>query len=355
MKGTPESRLVADEVWVSVILLNYNGSAWMTRCLETLQGQSIFNRMQIIIADNQSNDGSDHQAQDFTASWTNTLFIQNGCNLGFGGGVNLVTKHATGRYLFLLNPDVWLEPRCIEELYLAAEKANVGCAGVLVLDYENDEIQSRGGIGFDLSGHGVEPPRGYVPTTLFMGHGFAFLRKDLFERIGGYDDLYFLYGEELDLCWRIWASGDKIVHAPMARIHHRGAVSVNPKGGSKVVEIRTNDSKRFYSNRNHLLSLLKNSQHLLLLLIVPSLLLYFVESVAGTILVGRWSFFERTFWQPVRECWRLRTHIQAKRKSLRGFRKRGDLWMLRFLTWRFARWEDYRRFFRLGLPRIDAR
>ncbi len=341
-------------IWVSIVVLNYNAASWMQRCLESIQAQTIFDRVQLIVADNLSTDGSAQMAQDLTRGWTNAIHLQNGFNAGFGGGINLAVPQAAGRYILVLNPDVWLEPRCLEELYLAAEAARAGGAVALILDYENDAVQSRGGMGFDFTGQGVEPPPGVVPERLLMGNGFAFIRRDLFTRLGGYDDCFFLYGEELDIGWRIWLAGEQIVFAPKARIHHRGAVSVNPKGGTKMVEIRTSDSKRFYANRNHLLCYLKNARHVLLLLLVPCLMLFLLESALGAVLTGRWSFFQRSFWDPIRDCWRLRGHIRAKRQQVAGFRQRGDFWMLRFLTWRFSRWDNYKTFFRLGLPKINA-
>jgi GT2 family glycosyltransferase len=240
-------------------------------------------------------------------------------------------------------------------LFGAAERAHAGVAGVLVLDYEDNTFQSNGSWRFDLFGHGVSIPSGHAPEELFCSHGFSFIRRDLFWRVGGYDDEFFLYGEEGDLSWRAWIAGDKIVYVPTARIHHRGAAEVNPKGGERIVELRTSDSKRFYANRNHLLILMKNCQHVLLLLLVPALCLLVLESLGGMLLSRRWSFFKRSCLEAVGDCWRLRRHICEQRRSIRTFRKRGDLWMLRFFSWRFGRWQEYKRIFTLGIPIVDKR
>ena len=78
--------------------------------------------------------------------------------------------------------------------------------------------------------------------------------------MGGYDEEFFLRcSEEEDLAWRIWISGGTVTPAPNARLHHRGAVAVNPQGGEQITELRTSGRKRFYASRNHLLVLLKNS------------------------------------------------------------------------------------------------
>ena len=344
-----------EQPWVSVVILNYNGADWLPRCLESMAQQTIFKHLQVIIADNVSTDGSNRLSEKLIAGWSNGLFIQNGSNPGFGGGCNLAVKRATGKYLFFLNPDVWLEPDCLEQLYTAAEKGKAGAAGLLVLEYEDDTYWSRGGAAFDFCGNVVVPRRGHVPETLFVAHGFYFIRKDLFLHIGGYDDTFFLYGEEMDLSWRVWAAAETIIHVPTARIHHRGEATENPAGGTKVIEMRTSESKRFFANRNQLLTILKDAQHILLLLLFPAIALILAEGLGGAILLRRWSFFSRTCWQALCGCWKLRDHVRRERKRIKSFRKRGDFWILRFFSFRFGRWEDYHAILKHGMPKVAQR
>jgi N-acetylglucosaminyl-diphospho-decaprenol L-rhamnosyltransferase len=340
---------------VSVVVLNYHGHAWMRRCLESLQTQTLFHQSQIIVADNASTDGSDRLAEELMQGWENGLFIQNGANLGFGAGSNLAVKQATGQYLLFLNPDVWLEPDCLEQAVRVAEEQQAGACGVLVRDYDDDNFQSNGAAGFDVTGQHIGQVQGDRPVELFCANGFFFIRTDLFRRIGGFDDTFFLYGEEGDLSWRVWISGQRILYAPQARIHHRGAASANPKGGTKIVELRTSDSKRYYSNRNHLLTLLKNCRGPGLLMVPASVLFLLLESLAGAIFLRRAGFIQRTWWAAVRDCWRMRAHVLTERRRIRGYRVRGDLWMLRFLRFGLGRWADYQRMFKLGKPIVEAR
>ena len=340
---------------MSVVILNYNGATWMARCIESLTQQTIFPHMEIVVADNTSTDGSDRLAEKLLAELPNGLFIQNGCNPGFGAGSNMAVKRTTGRYLFFLNPDVWLEPDCLDQLYRNAEEKRAAVAGLLILDYENDNFQSRGAEGFDLFGWIVAPKPGDAPATLFVAVGFYFIRRDTFEHVGGYDGAYFLYGEELDLSWRVWAAGETIIHVPAARLHHRGAAAVNPEGGTKLIELRTNHSKRFYANRNHLMTISKDAQNILLLLLLPALALMLAEGLLGALMLRRWGFYKDTCWAAIREWWKLRGHIFAERRNIRAFRRRGDLFMLRFFRWRLNRLEEVQRVRKLGLPKVDAR
>lgn len=343
------------EPLVTVVIVNYNGAPWMRRCLESLRAQTLSAQTQVIIADNASTDGSDRLSQELLRDWPRGVFLQTGANLGFAGACNRAVTLARGRYLFFLNPDVWLEPACLEELVRTAETAGAGAVGPLIRDYDDDTFQSLGGIGFDLGGFGVGGTPGQTPRVLFAACGFYFIRTDLYRRLGGFDETFFLYGEETDLSWRVWISGSHIAHAPGAVVHHRGAVAVNPEGGTRMVETRTSETKRFYAHRNHLLTVLKNCRHVLLLMLVPALVLLTAETAAGMLLVRRWSYMRRTLLAPLAEVWRLRGHIVGVRRNIRSFRRRGDLWMLRFLRLRPGHWEDFKRTFKLGLPKVDSR
>jgi GT2 family glycosyltransferase len=170
--------------------------------------------------------------------------------------------------------------------------------------------------------------------------------------LGQFDAEFFMFADELDLSWRVWVSGARAVAVPAARLHHRGAANVNPKGEGAVVELRTSDTKRFFANRNALLVLLKSAQHVLWLMALLQLCLLAVESIAGLILVRRWRFVKRAYIDAVADCWRLRKHILSERKRIRKFRRRSDWWMLRFLRLRLNRWDEVLRLQRLGIPKV---
>jgi len=173
--------------------------------------------------------------------------------------------------------------------------------------------------------------------------------------VGQFDSEFFIYSDDSDLSWRVWIAGYKVAGIYPAKVHHRGAAGVNPQGGIQVVEFRTNDRKRFLTNRNSLLTLLVNGQHLILLAVIPQTCLLLLETLVGSVLLKRWSFVRASFWNALLDCWRLRGHIAARRRQVAGFRKRSDFWMLRFFRLRLNRWWEIKRLFRFGLPRVDAR
>jgi GT2 family glycosyltransferase len=191
---------------------------------------------------------------------------------------------------------------------------------------------------------------------IFIAGGCSYLiRPDVFNQLGRFDAEYFIYSDDADLSWRVWLAGYKVAGIFEARLHHRGAAGVNPSGGIETIEFRTNDRKRFLTNRNCILTLLKNGRHILLLPIIPLIALLFLESLVGCLILRRWSFVRASFWDALRDCWRLRGHIAQQRKMVATFRKHSDFWMLRFFRLKLNRWFEIKRLFQFGLPRVDAR
>jgi len=282
----PRSRLAPPVV--SVVIINYNGARWLERCLASLRAQTVFEHIEVIVADNASLDGSEQLAARLMKGWHAGRTLQHGINLGYSAGNNRGAAQARGGYLLFLNNDTWLEPECLQRLLDALRATGASIAAPLVMDYDSGEVQSAGWAGFDLFGLPSLTRRWSKRRPLFMANGCALLiEAELFRTLGGFDPVFFMYSEEADLCWRAWATGHKVILAPEARAHHRGAAAVNPRGYQQVIENRTSDTKRFYANRNALLVLLKNSQHLLLLLVPMQLLVLAMEAMAVSVLIRR--------------------------------------------------------------------
>lgn len=343
------------EPLISVVILNYNGSRWIERCLESVKAQTIISQGETIVADNASTDGSDLLAERLLARWPNGLFIQHGANLGFCAGNNRAALQARGRYLLFLNNDTWLEPDCLEKLVAGVETAGASGGCPLVLNYHDHSFQSMGAFGFDIFGLPSTRDQRSEPLEVLMPEGCAYLiRRDVFTKLGGFDEVFFMFSDELDLSWRAWLSGHRLVAVPAARMHHRGAAQVNPAGELQPTEFRTSDTKRFYANRNALLVLLKNGRWVVLGMALLQLVLLGAEAIAALLLVRRWNFIRRAYVEAVADCWRLRGHIAERRREIAGVRKRGDVWMLRFLKARLNRWDEVQRIRREGVPKVTA-
>lgn len=85
---------------VTVVAVNYNCKSWLDRFFQSLRAQTIFDRVEVIIVDNASSDGSAEICEGEMASWPSGVFLQTGGNYGFGGGSNRGVKIARGKYLF---------------------------------------------------------------------------------------------------------------------------------------------------------------------------------------------------------------------------------------------------------------
>lgn len=355
MKVT-ESQQMSGLPQVSVIVLNYNGARWLQRCLRSLRDQTLFGQMEVIVADNASPDGSDELARSLMVGWGNGQLLQNGENLGYCEGNNRAAQHARGRYLFFLNNDTWLEPDCLEVMLRGVRDRQAQAAAPRVLNYDDDSPQYSGGGGFDVFGLASSARLRPGSNESFIAAGCAYLiDREFFSAVGGFDAAFYMYSDEYDLSWRVWTAGGCILYVPEARLHHRGAASVNPAGGERVVEYRTSDTKRFYANRNSMLVLLKNCQHVLLPLVALQWALSLLEACVLLLILRRWSFVRRAYLAAWIDCWRLRHHVVLERKRISAFRRRGDLYMLRFMCLRLARWDELANVWRMGLPRVDAK
>jgi GT2 family glycosyltransferase len=341
---------------ISVIVLNYNGQQWLPRCFESLEAQTIFADIEVIISDNNSMDGSDRLAAEWVAGVGRGRLVQNGANLYYCEGNNKGAAVATGKYLLFLNSDTWLEPTCLEKLYDGTEAARADASSPLVLNYDDETVQNLGGAGYDIFGTGHSLMFCDKPVEIFTAPGCSLLVSTaMFREIGGFDSRFLMYADESDLCWRVWIAGGRIVTVPAARLHHRGAAAVNPEGKTRMVEFRTSETKRYLTNRNALVSMFKNVNNVLFAVVFLHLIWLLLEACASLLLVRRWSYVRKSYLQAVADALRMWPHIRDQRRIIRSYRQQGDFFMLRFLLLRIPHWDDFKMILRLGLPKVDRK
>ena len=341
---------------ISVIVLNYNGLSWLLRCYDSLEKQTIFNEIEVILTDNASSDGSVKFAEEWNQRTGRGRVVQNGANLWYTGANNNGAAVAKGEHVFFLNNDTWLEPDCLEKLYNEVEAAHADAATPLVLNYDDNSFQNCGGTGFDVFGliSGTKPTQ--TTSEVFVGCGCSLLvRTEVFRKLGGFPPEILIYADETDLSWRVWIAGGKVVTVPSSRLHHRGAAVVNPAGETKAVESRTSETKRFLANRNGILMLMKNCRNFLLLLLIPHLMFLLLEAFLALILIRRWGYVRKSYLGAIADAFRMLPHVRQWRRTIRGFRKRGDFWMLRFFRLMPSRWAEFKQLFTIGVPKVDAK
>lgn len=236
---------------VVVILVNWNGKEDTLECLRSLREDQYKNK-HVIVVDNGSSDDSPRAIR---FAFSDTEVLETGDNLGFTGGNNVgiaraLEQHAD--YIFILNNDTTLEPDAVRALVQTAESyPGYGMFTPLMYAYDPPRDIWFAGSRLDLS-HGIAlhdntrlPQPTDAPYEVPWTSGCAmFFRAGLLDSLGGFDDRYYYYYEDVDICMRVQKAGSKIAVAPAARIYHKMG-----RSGSKVSYFFI----EYYGVRNHLL------------------------------------------------------------------------------------------------------
>ena len=228
---------------LSVVILSYNVRDLLSLAIRTSLAASRDLAAEIIVVDNASPDGSADMVEE---TFPEVKLIRSDENLGFAGGNNLGLKTARGRHVMILNPDVVVHPRAFRSLvsYLDTHPETGAVGGRIINpDGTSDPGAKRGfpspsAAFYRLVGLSYIFPRsrrfaGYNLTYMSpdeasdeveaLSGAFMCVRGEAFDEVGGLDDDYFMYGEDLDWCYRIRSAGWKIAYVPEAQIvHFRG-------------------------------------------------------------------------------------------------------------------------------------
>ncbi len=261
---------------VSVIIVNYNGETMLQKCLASLLSTD-YDPIEIIVVDNASVDESVGLVRQFCLLDSRVTIVQNNHNLGFASGNNVGASYAKGEYLVFLNNDTAIEPTWLKELVAVMNNDDsIGAAqSKLLVMSEPTILDSTGAYltqyGTIYSSGMLEKDRTDFPqqSDIFVAKGAALLvRKSLFLELGEFDPRFFCYHEELDLCWRIWLNGYRVVFVPRSVVYHRVG------GTTRRVAFR--DALFFYyGHKNYINTLMKNlSLRYFLRYATPYLLLF---------------------------------------------------------------------------------
>lgn len=225
---------------LSVTIVNYNQKYFPKLAVEALQKSKVDFEYEIIVCDNHSDDESIGYLRSAAKQGLIKL-VEAGGNLGYGRGHNLAAKKAHGKYLLILNTDLTVEPDTLQKLVDYIEKH--GDAGMVApkLVYHNGEVQQSCRRNFRLIDlfikrtflRRLKPWKKRYERYIMADFdhkktqevdlvtGAAMLMpRDLFEKVGGFDERYFLFMEDFDLCKKVAGSGKKIVYCPAAQATH---------------------------------------------------------------------------------------------------------------------------------------
>jgi GT2 family glycosyltransferase len=231
---------------VSAVVVNWNGGPMLQEALASLLGQT-WPSLEIILVDNASVDGSVEQAERCFGN--RIAVIRNATNEGFARGNNTGFAAAKGEWVFLLNPDAVCDPDAVAELMqFVAGRPEVGQLACRVIQKEQPNIFDS--TGLLLYPDGVCRSRGWQEKDLgqydradevLAPHGCACaLRKAMLDEIGGFDEDFFCYLEDLDLGVRGQLAGWKCWYVPAATVRHRKSSSAGNHSVFKAYHVERN-------------------------------------------------------------------------------------------------------------------
>lgn len=244
---------------ISICIVNWNTREELRECLESIRGCGI--DLETIVCDNASSDGSSEMVR---SEFADVTLIANNRNIGFGKGNNLCFKKCTRKYVLIANPDIVINKTALEQLTSVMDNdSSVGAVGALLLDSDGvpqkhyyrkfpnllqHMIYHTGlrlifinakSIRYRLWEDNTETDEiidvDQPPGACLM------VRRELLNELGGFNERFDLFYEDVDLCRRIKNNGLRIVMNPAARIVHSGQKSLDK-------ELQSNIRQLFYQS-----------------------------------------------------------------------------------------------------------
>jgi GT2 family glycosyltransferase len=300
---------------VAVLIINWNSSNILQRCLECIINQKS-TMPEIFVLDNGSDDVI---PEEFYSKFPSVRFYKGGKNIGFAAGNNLLFQKTKGyEWIALVNPDAFLEADWLSKM-LSAAMANpeytffasrlVQAANHEILDGDGDTMHISGlawreGHGQTISQDTVEPREVFSPCA-----AAALYRRDAFESAGGFDEDFFCYFEDVDLGFRLRLAGHHCLLVPDAVAYHVGSATTGTRHGDFAV---------YHGHRNLVWTYVKNMPGTLFWLILPMHVVLNLITIAWFSLYGQGMVILRAKWDALRSIprmWRKRHYIQKNRTA----------------------------------------
>jgi GT2 family glycosyltransferase len=237
----------AERPLVSIVIVTYNDLRWIGRALQACLDNTD-PCYELIVVDNGSTDGT---AEFLSTETLGARVVLNDRNYGFGAGNNIGAGHASGRYLFFLNPDAFVHPDWLPPLLAGLDAhENVAAVGPRLLNLDGSlqlagALLTRAGATV-VYGDGDDPARpqyNFVRDVDFSG-AFLLFRRSAFNEVGGFDPAFGLaYFEDADLALALWRRGYRIVYEPRSSLTHVGGGGREP--GRPVLQLALRNRSLF--------------------------------------------------------------------------------------------------------------
>lgn len=294
---------------ITIIIVNWNGGVLLAECLRHIERQTV-RPARVMVVDNASSDNSIASAEAFT----NVTVRRLDDNLGFAGGNNRAFAECDTEFVALLNPDAFPEPEWLEHLLAAAGAyPEVAAFGSRQLCFEDTEIMDGIGDIYHVSGlawrnrHGKKKQaEDLVPREIFSPCAAAALyRRQALVDIGGFDEDFFCYIEDVDLGFRLRLAGHRAMYVPEAVVRHVGST-----GGQR------GNFSAYHGHRNMVWTFVKNMPGILFWLLLPLHFLLNLVTIGRYIAHGKGGIIlcaKKDAVKGLPQAWSKRKRIQATR------------------------------------------
>ena len=279
---------------VSVVIVNWNGARFLERCLSALMAQTV-KPHEIILLDNASSDDSLKIARGFP----DVRVIASDQNTGFARGNNMAIKAAAAdsEWIALINPDAFADPGWLEEMLNAARRnPEFQVFGSKLVEAENPSMLDGAGDAYCISGRVRRIGKSKAEATHCRNEcevfsvcaAAALYRRDILNEVGGFDEDYFCYVEDVDLGFRFRLAGYRCLYVPASIVHHVGSGTTGGQHSHFAV---------YYGHRNLLWTFVKNMPGILFWILLPlhialnlaSIVLFVLRGQSRTILRAKWD------------------------------------------------------------------
>jgi len=317
------------EPFFSVLIVNYNAGELLQSAINSLKNQT-FTDFEVVIVDNDSDDNSADNLD--TEGLPGVRVLREKQNHGFARGNNLAAKVAQGKWLALLNPDATADATWLEEIHAATER-HESCRVFACSQINMDEPGLLDGAGDAYFAFGIpwrggfEHPISELPSK--DSHCFspcgasAVYERALFLDIGGFDERFFCYCEDIDLGIRLQLSGEKCVFLPDAVIHHKGSATSG----------RYSYFTMYHGFRNRTWAYIKNMPLAFLLLTLPGHLALMGYNYLNNLGNADVKGMRQGMWDGLKQGWALR-----RKGDYRVRPTRKTIWnLMQSMSWNPAR------------------
>jgi len=301
---------------VCIIVVGYNSRTYLQECLQSVH-DSHYANYQVIFVDNNSSDDSVEYIQE---NYPKVKIIASKSNNGFAKGNNIGIKKAMqlgAQYVFLLNPDTLVDKDCLKVLMEKANNQTIMQPLILLHDgkKKTNLINTSGNVlhylGYSWCGDYKKSASLYEnisekEITGASGAGM-FIPVDILKKIGLFDEVFFMYHEDIDLSWRAHISGYKVKIVPRAKMWHKYSFS-------------RNKNKIYFIERNRFIFLIKCFQFKTLLILALAIVISEISLLLFFCLSGHGLQKLKAYWSVIT----LLSYIQIQREKISRIRSKTD-------------------------------